>query len=181
MVIDFGAAKRLIPCPGAQHAYPKQPYVFPADDVTAIVSHHQHFCWIRNDPERSLYGQTYGRRELIAPELLQDSSDGADIFHPMLCEIWTLGIILFMMLSNSSPFYEASGMDYGSDAAVNDAFLSQYEYFLMHGLERLLICFDMEFLQDPLLVDLFVHILQIDPLQRLTIEEILQHPWMQQS
>lgn len=160
IIIDFGAAVKLIPRPDYKDNCGKQ-QLYRSDSVGTmdLKSHHQHFCWLKNSTA-GLYCRLYGKCCFIASELWNDE----EYFHPILCEIWTIGMILFMMLTNSRPFERAA--------------ISEEAYVALetNGLEYLLMCFGMEL--DPLAIDLIEKIWNPNPLERLTIEEILQHPWM---
>lgn len=162
MLIDFGMAVRLIPCPASEGHYPRQPYVFPGT-TESIVSHHQHFCWLESPQLAASYICKYGKRAYVAPELFR--REKPFLFHPMLCEIWTLGIILFMMLVGYPPFAMAAVSDDG------------YKAFLAYKLQGLLECYGVTV--EPLAVDLMQKILHPNPLERLSMEQILQHEWMQ--
>jgi serine/threonine protein kinase len=160
MVIDFGMAVRLAPCPSSENQYPCKPFLFDVDQP--LVSCAEHYCWV-NASLGKQYRKNYGKIQYIAPEIMREEP----YFHPMLCEIWSAGIVLFIMLLGFPPF------DYATQAD------ERYVMITSHELAALLESWDIQL--DPLAIDLLEKLLNPNPSSRLKIEEILLHPWMQQA
>mmetsp|Transcript_5599 Transcript_5599/g.8319 ORF Transcript_5599/g.8319 Transcript_5599/m.8319 type:complete len:354 (-) Transcript_5599:92-1153(-) len=101
-----------------------------------------------------------GKQNYVAPEVFR----GEATFNPMLCDIWALGIILFIALTGIPPV----------DAALESD--ERYRMIAEGRLHVLTECWNMDLSHEVL--DLIQHILRPDPNQRLSISQILAHPWM---
>ena len=161
VVIDFGMTVKLTPIPQSSSSYPLTPYIFDINNQASIISHSDHFCWVETIGCGTSYLAKYGKRPYIAPELLRREK----FFHPMLCEMWAVGVMLFFMLVGYPPFEIATTTNEG------------YQYFLSDKMQGLLEAYDVT--MDPNAIDLLQNILKPNPLERFKIEEILKHPWMQ--
>ena len=82
----------------------------------------------------------------------------------MLCDMWALGIILFISLTGVPPVDVAMDSD------------ERYRMVAAGHLREMVIQWGMEMSDEVL--DLIQRILRPDPAQRLTISQILAHPWM---
>ena len=102
-----------------------------------------------------------GKRNYIAPEVLREDA----VFDPMLCDIWAAGVILFISLTGVPP--------------VDTAMTSDQRYLMVCAgrLQEMLTSWGMDV--DPLAVDLVQRIMRPNPADRLTIPQIIAHPWMQ--
>lgn len=101
-----------------------------------------------------------GKRNYIAPEVLRGDAS----FNPMLCDVWAAGVILFMVLTGLPPVETATMADERYHMICENQ-LS----FLLKGWDRSL---------SPAVEDLMQRILRPNPLDRLTLVQIMQHPWM---
>jgi len=92
---------------------------------------------------------------------------------PRTADIWACGIALFMMMFNQSLFSEAH---HARDTKRNFAFLYQDPH---GGLRRLLyhILPRQVVLAQPMLIDVLDGMLRVRPEERLTVEEVLEHPF----
>ena len=99
-----------------------------------------------------LLDQPCGTVVYAAPEVLECKE-----YHGMLADVWSSGIVLYGMLSGYLPFCE-------KDDEVN---------------KQLVIKGDIEIPEffSPLAKDLIMHMLDINPLTRYTLDEIREHPW----
>jgi len=92
---------------------------------------------------------------------------------PRTADIWACGIALFMMMFNQNLFSEAH---HARDTKRNFAFLYQDPH---GGLRRLLyhILPRQVVLAQPMLIDVLDGMLRVRPEERLTVEEVLEHPF----
>jgi serine/threonine protein kinase len=101
-----------------------------------------------------------GKRNYIAPEVLRQD----EYFHPFAVDIWALGIILFIVLTGVPP------MDL---ASIND---ERYSMICEQRLGEMITTWGYTLSNE--VIDLIQRILHPDPLQRLTLQQIIDHPWM---
>lgn len=102
---------------------------------------------------------TCGKLPYMAPEIYKNRHpfDGGAV------DIWTAGTILFCMLTGNRSYQRAHATD------------AQF-YWMTHGLTMLLD--DWNVTLSPEAVDILVGMLKIDPRERLTLEEVMQHRWL---
>lgn len=101
-----------------------------------------------------------GKPNYISPEVLKNS----DVFDGFAIDIWAAGIVLFIMLVGLPPFEWASTED------------PRFRLISRGGLQQLV-----EQWQRPIslqAVDLLQGMLKEDPRHRLSMFEILNHPWV---
>ena len=103
-------------------------------------------------PDDNLLDQPCGTVVYAAPEVLQGKE-----YHGMLADVWSSGIVLYGMLSGYLPFGEA-----------NDEINKQ-------NIIRGKIKFPSYFSDKA--KDLLMHMLDLDPMTRYTLQEIRNHPW----
>lgn len=89
----------------------------------------------------------------MAPELIQGSRYTKEV------DIWSLGIILYAITNGDLPFNS------DNDAKLFDQILNQKPAF--------------KYNLSPELIDLISGMLRKNPLERFTIKEVLNHPWLQ--
>lgn len=100
--------------------------------------------------------QVYGTAYYIAPEVLGGS-------YTEKCDLWSIGVILFVMLSGKPPFPGKS-----DDAIIERVKEGTYTFP------------DREWSQvTPEAKDLVRKLMEKDPKTRLSAAEALQHPWIQ--
>ena len=101
-----------------------------------------------------------GKRNYISPEVLENTP----YFEPFNVDIWALGVILFIMLTGVPPVDTASALD------------QRYRLICAGFLSNMLEQWNIHL--SLLAVDLLKRILRPVPTDRLTIHEILKHPWV---
>lgn len=106
------------------------------------------------------YQGVCGKRNYIAPEVM----DNSPLLEAFRVDIWALGIILFIMLTGVPPVDKASPAD------------QRYRLICSGMLANMIQQWGFRLSEQA--VDLLERILKPVPRQRLTIPEILQHPWV---
>ncbi|KAG7372465.1 serine/threonine protein kinase [Nitzschia inconspicua] len=101
---------------------------------------------------------TCGKLPYMSPEIYRNRTpfDGGAV------DVWTCGTILFCMVTGNRSY----SRPHDSDA--------QY-YWMTHGLPRLLHDWNIELTSEC--VHLLKNMLQVDPRLRLTLDEVIHHPW----
>jgi [calcium/calmodulin-dependent protein kinase] kinase len=90
---------------------------------------------------------------------------GARDYSGKLADVWTMGVILYCLVDGKLPF-----------APFSDNKKEQ-RYQIANGILR----YPPRIRQDPQLVDLLGKILRKDPAERISVEEIKAHPWLQEG
>lgn len=96
-----------------------------------------------------------GTPEYLSPEMVKKQGHGTNV------DIWSLGVLLFELLAGHAPF---SG-------------INQEELF--NNIRKLKINWPSDF--PPLAKNLITKILKLNPLERITIDEILSHSWFEKN
>lgn len=122
---------------------------------------------LRYNPENGQFCKVFrqticGKRNYISPEVLSQEES----FNPMLCDIWAAGVILFILLTGLPPVDTASVSD------------DRFNMIRANRLADMLAAWNIDLSHE--VVDLIQSILRVAPSDRLTIDQIKQHPWMQQ-
>src|SRR3569832_432054 len=101
-----------------------------------------------------------GKPNYISPEILQS----VEPFDGFAIDLWASGVILFIMLVGLPPWEFARDED------------PRYRMVVRGGLARMLQSWDRQVSQQA--TDLLQRMLQEDPRQRLSLEEIRDHDWV---
>ena len=109
-------------------------------------------CYFTSDSKLKTY---CGTPEYVSPEMLRK------IGYDEKIDIWALGVLLFEMLAGYAPFSANSKED------------------LYSNVLKVKINWPNDF--PPLAKDLVMKILRFEPSERISIDEMLKHPWMQQT
>jgi serine/threonine protein kinase len=101
-----------------------------------------------------------GKHNYMSPEIFANTNafDGFSI------DLWAAGVILYIMLTGFPPYDQASQTDQRFDLIVNGNLIRQLESW------------DIRLSQNG--GDLLQSMLQVDPRDRLTLAEIMAHPWV---
>ncbi|KRX11128.1 Protein kinase-like domain [Pseudocohnilembus persalinus] len=122
------------------------------------------FGWsnVFNDTKRKTY---CGTLDYLAPEMIQG------LGHDITLDYWSLGVLLFEFLSGKSPFQPRNLQENSTREEKQRA------------LEQNILDLKLEFPNDfPILAkDLILKLLAKQPNQRLTIKQMKQHPWFQET
>lgn len=120
-----------------------------------------------------------GSAEFMAPEVVETFR--GDVFsYDKKCDLWSLGVMLYMMLSGRPPFSGQCGWNCGWDKGeecpkCQDMLLSS----IING--------HFEFPEkewggvSPEAKDLIIHLLVREAGERLSAKQVLQHPWVKQA
>ena len=104
-----------------------------------------------------------GKKNYIAPEVII----GQNPFNPLLSDVWATGVMLFILVTGVPPMDSAQRLDPRYRMICNNelpAMLEQWGITLSYEI-----------------IDLLRKILRPNPLERLSLNEILAHPWMMQE
>ena len=104
-----------------------------------------------------------GKAQYMAPEVYDTTLTH---INPMLCDIWALGVVLFVALSGCFPMENSTENDF------------KFQYIVGNRLQELVDRWQLPI--PPAAVDLIQKLLQRNPAERLTIAQIRDHPWMNQ-
>jgi serine/threonine protein kinase len=104
-----------------------------------------------------------GTPQYVAPEVLKDGGGSAKKGYGALCDLWSLGVILYILLAGYPPFYEEGRTAPLFDQITSAAFDFPDRSWKTISIEA------KEFL---------IVLLNVDPSQRPTATEALNHPWM---
>ena len=117
-------------------------------------------------PERPLTGLYGGTPDYVAPEVLSwydDEENGTP--YGKGSDLWSLGVLLYVILSGCSPFSADE-----EEAILELVAKAKYEF---HEAEWSSISDGAK--------DLISKLLVVDPLQRLTMQQLLDHSWLKGS
>lgn len=102
-----------------------------------------------------------GKKNYMAPELLVNTHP----FQPLSVDIWAVGVMLFILATGVPPMDYASRLD------------PRYVMIASGRLPNLLEQWGITL--SPILVDLLMRLLRASPHQRISLDDVLLHPWMQ--
>ena len=123
----------------------------------------------RSKPTRAEYTPYYVAPEVLCKDRLYNYQLSVEDSKPYdhRCDIWALGVIIYSMLSSRTPFY----------SEVHGRCITPIMYDnIMNG--------RFKFPDDPWknisanAKDLISNLLKADPSKRLTLEQVLTHPWL---
>ena len=103
-------------------------------------------------PDDNLLDQPCGTVVYAAPEVLQGRE-----YHGMLADVWSSGIVLYGMLSGYLPFGEQD--DEINRINIISGKINYPNYF------------------STCVKDLLMHMFDLDPMTRYTLQEVRSHPW----
>ena len=101
-----------------------------------------------------------GKKNYMSPETIAQ----AEPFFGHLGDMWSVGVILFILLTGYPPMECAMATD-PRFVMIRDGMLGQ-------------MLVDWGVKLDPAAVDLLQRMLKLSPFDRMSIDDILAHPWM---
>mmetsp|Transcript_15814 Transcript_15814/g.29370 ORF Transcript_15814/g.29370 Transcript_15814/m.29370 type:complete len:226 (+) Transcript_15814:76-753(+) len=101
-----------------------------------------------------------GKHNYMSPEIFSNTSP----FDGFAIDLWAAGVILYIMLTGFPPYDQANRTDQRFDLIVNG------------NLVRQLRSWQINLSEDA--GDLLQSMLQLDPRDRLTLAEVMAHPWV---
>lgn len=116
-----------------------------------------------------------GKPQYIAPEVWKQ----AQWFDPMACDLWAAAVVLFMALTATAPMAQAVASDPHFALIANGQLLDVLRMALDQQQEEEGMLGDAMDVDMLLAADLMQKMLTPDPRQRLSLQEVLAHPWMQ--
>ena len=117
-----------------------------------------------------------GSAEFMAPEVVDVWQDQAWSYDKR-CDLWSLGIILYILLCGYPPFYGHCGQDCGWEQGEVCKECQDQLFERIQDGEFVFISEDWARISVEA-KDLIQHLLVKDPFQRYSAAEVLQHPWV---
>ena len=103
-----------------------------------------------------------GLKRFRSPEIAARKGN----YSPFQADIWSLGVILFGLLTRRFPFKKAKRTD------------KAFNYFLRHGIQELLLRHGVLYGVPDEAVELLDKLLRLDPTQRISLVDVLKHPFI---
>lgn len=103
---------------------------------------------------------TCGKHQYMSPEIYQNT----DSFDGFAIDLWSAGVILYIMLTGFPPYDQANITD------------QRFEVIVSGGLVKQLGIWDIRLSEDA--GDLLQKMLQYYPRDRLTLAQIMDHQWV---
>lgn len=101
----------------------------------------------------------------VAPEILRAEAKSSATYDKS-CDMWSLGVILYILLAGYPPFYSEGGLNI-SPGMKKRIRAGQYDFP------------DEEWGHiSPSVIQLIKRLLHVDPAKRISIEEMWRHPWI---
>mgnify|MGYP003573967884 CR=1 FL=1 len=117
-----------------------------------------------------------GSAEFMAPEVVNVWQDQAWSYDKR-CDLWSLGIILYILLCGYPPFYGHCGRDCGWEQGEVCKECQDQLFECIQDGEYEFINEDWSKISEEA-KDLICHLLVKDPYQRYSAQQVLEHPWV---
>lgn len=101
-----------------------------------------------------------GKHNYMSPEIFSNAAP----FDGFAVDLWAAGVILYIMITGFPPYDQASRADQKFDIIVRGRLMEQLR--------------DWEILISEGAGDLLQSMLKLDPRERLTLAEVMSHPWV---
>jgi serine/threonine protein kinase len=102
-----------------------------------------------------------GKHNYMSPEVAANTEN----FDGFAIDLWAAGVILYIMLTGFPPYDQANRTDQRFELIVQGRLMEQLRKW------------DIRLSEDA--GNLLQSMLQLDPRQRLTLAQVLEHPWVQ--
>ncbi|KAI1289374.1 Testis-specific serine/threonine-protein kinase 2 [Halotydeus destructor] len=119
------------------------------------------------DSEDALTGTICGTMPFYSPELLKPKNGK---YNPFACDIWAMGVTLFMMINSDWPFKFPNG------TSDKDGCKSMYKQQMSKGFKH-----NPKINHSDQLEDIIDKMLEPDVDERLTSQQMLKHNWLRKS
>ncbi|XP_066152655.1 MAP kinase-interacting serine/threonine-protein kinase 1 isoform X2 [Euwallacea fornicatus] len=119
-----------------------------------------------------------GSAEFMAPEVVEAFIGDSDTqAYDKRCDLWSLGVIAYILLSGYPPFYGKCGEDCGWERGEN---CDACQELLFHSIQEGRYDFpEPEWANiSPEAKDLIANLLIKDARKRLSAQQVLEHPWL---
>lgn len=123
------------------------------------------FGFSKYTKRRQYHNSFCGTAFYVAPEVLNGS-------YRESCDLWSLGVITFIMLTGYPPFFSHSGNDKDIFRAIKKGFTNEVRKGFHAG------CFSEASKLSESCRDFISKLLVLAPEKRLTANEALSHPWL---
>ncbi|DAZ98613.1 TPA: hypothetical protein N0F65_001032 [Lagenidium giganteum] len=115
-------------------------------------------------PASSASTETVGKMFYMAPEVLAGTS-----YDPVKADVWSLGVMMFIMLAGAPPVESAQQSD------------SRFRLISSKGVAQLIERWGLAEDFTPLAVDLISKMMVVDPSARISMDMVVQHPFLKNS
>ncbi|XP_063216838.1 MAP kinase-interacting serine/threonine-protein kinase 1-like isoform X2 [Bacillus rossius redtenbacheri] len=120
-----------------------------------------------------------GSAEFMAPEVVEAFVGEAD-FYDKRCDLWSLGVIAYILLCGYPPFYGSCGLNCGWDRGGNCQHCQELLFSSIQDGRYEFPDADWAHISEDA-KDLIRRLLVKDARRRLSAESVLTHPWLQQG
>lgn len=104
-----------------------------------------------------------GKVRYMAPEIFANRLSNRYAMDGFTCDLWSAGVILFVLLTGKFPYMQPDQNDVGFCWATNNISKMFEEWKIPIS---------------PLLKDLLEKMFQLHPMHRPTLMEVMEHPWL---
>jgi serine/threonine protein kinase len=122
-------------------------------------------CFLNEDGTKRRLFDMQGSAEYAAPEVFNRPEDDTQVGYDERCDIWSCGVLLYVLLAGYAPF-EADNADDMILEVAKGKFKFHKRYWKNTSRAAR---------------NLITHMMRVDPEERCTLEEALAHPWLTQS
>lgn len=108
-----------------------------------------------------------GKLFYMAPEVLRSSAPPHEHYNGLSADVWSLGVLLFVLVTGAPPFASAADSD------------ARFRVVKEQGVGALLRLWRMDTRVGSDLQDLLARMLTVDAPARIAIDKVCTHPWVQ--
>lgn len=107
-----------------------------------------------------------GKTQYMAPEIFANRLSSRYAFDGFSCDLWAAGVILFVLLTGKFPYSQPDTTDIGFCWVINNVLGVFQEWGISIN---------------PSAADLLQNIFQLHPMHRITLGQVLDHPWIRNT